>query len=317
MGGKRLSPTTLAAKLRSKQHIDDLVAGTRIILGKSIQANFIRQDKHVRLGLNKKAKSLYALYLEETLKRLLLFLILQVGLGDIARANCLRIASSANFTSSLKIILQDFKEIHNVCTSISSSSSGKLYHQIQNSAPFHIFLSANKEYPAKLLEQGYTTDIFPYAKGELILWNRSSKSNIQQIKDLEKMPGIKLAIANPRTAPYGTAAIEIIKAKLTRDRYQILKGENVGQALQYATADQDIFAFISKSQVLSLPSNFKGTFINLGKEGNNNLTQYAAIIRQKNMSHEQGLFKSFLLSKKVQEKLQSLGYRSIYASSSH
>ena len=143
-------------------------------------------------------------------------------------ADSVFVAAAANMSYALDAIKEAFeKKYPHIKVKSTIASSGKLALQITRGAPYDIYLSANMEYPAKLYKQGYTiTRPLVYAKGKLVFFSKSAK-----LKDIAKLSTI--AIANPKTAPYGKAAFEVLQ-KLHIPNEKLLYGESVAQTTAYA-----------------------------------------------------------------------------------
>ncbi len=140
---------------------------------------------------------------------------------------------------------------------ISSGSTGKLYAQIYNGAPFDIFLAANEREPRRLEEQGMTVghSRFTYALGQLVLCKQDSLKALD-VPAILKDPALKrLSIANPKTAPYGVAARQVLESLALWEelRPRLIRGENIGQAYQYYASGNTQAAFLASAQVKTRP----------------------------------------------------------------
>lgn len=187
--------------------------------------------------------------------RVYLFLILLVfNFGVAAESRTVTIAAASNMSYAMDAILADIHKHHPAAdVKVIYGSSGKLTAQILNGAPFDIFLSADMDYPKKLWDEGRAlTEPKEYAEGLLVFFTR----NAQQIHDvrhqLKQSLIQKVAIANPRTAPYGRAAQEVMKAmqldKALHDK--LVYGENISQTLQFCMTQADA-GFIAKAAMFS------------------------------------------------------------------
>ena len=157
-------------------------------------------------------------------------LLLLLLAGPLWAGEPIRIAVAANFKHTLEQISQRFEATTGQRVTLSSASTGVLYSQIKHGAPFHLFFAADRHTPEKLLAPGAaSTDTFCYARGSLVLIG--GNGNLTQLADPER----SLAIANPVTAPYGSAAMEV----LARDEFKpgsarkMVRGNNVVQAYQF------------------------------------------------------------------------------------
>jgi len=171
----------------------------------------------------------------------------------------LRIATAANFYPTLLKIKRNFESTTNHKLTIIRGSSGKLYAQIMQGAPYDIFFSADTARPEKLIRHGKTLDINKdkpshiYALGRLVLWRPDADSSQQLREQLMEGGFKKLAIANPKTAPYGKASIQALKAM---ELYEAVKpklvyGENISQALQFVQSGAADLGFVARSYVIN------------------------------------------------------------------
>ncbi len=164
------------------------------------------------------------------------------------------VAVASNFAATARDIAAQFAEQSDYEVRISTASTGKLYAQIVNGAPFDVLLAADAERPTRLENggAGVNGSRFTYALGALVLWSR-------QVEDcqaaLRSHHGGRIAIANPENAPYGAAAKSFLQRsglwESLRDRLVI--GENIGQTLQFAASGNAQLGFIAGSQ-LQAPS---------------------------------------------------------------
>ena len=163
------------------------------------------------------------------------------------------IAVAANFTDAAKEIAAAFKQKTGDAAVLSFGSSGELYTQITQDAPFQVLLSADQERPKAAVDQGFGVpkSRFTYAVGKLVLW--SKKPNfVKGDGTLKSGDFTKLSICNPATAPYGAAAVEALKALKV---YETLKpkfvvGENITQAFQFVATGNAELGFVALSQLV-------------------------------------------------------------------
>jgi len=156
----------------------------------------------------------------------------------------LRIAAASNFAKPLAVLVERFEAISGRSISVSTGSSGKLYAQISNGAPFDILLSADRERPLQLIADGNAMEEsqFTYAVGRLALWSRDVDRIREDDCNLVTLPFERIAIANPDLAPYGRAAREalVFAGSWEAVRERVVMGENVGQAYaQVATGNAE------------------------------------------------------------------------------
>lgn len=175
-------------------------------------------------------------------------------LATSARADEIPVAVAANFTAPFNKIAAEFgKETgHKVIASF--GSTGKFYAQIRNGAPFEILLAADDETPAKLVKDNAAVagSPFSYAIGKLVLW--SAKPAVVDAKgDVLRRGGFDhIALADPRLAPYGAAAVEAMKKLGVYDSVapKVVTGETIAQAYQFVSSGNSLLGFVALSQVL-------------------------------------------------------------------
>lgn len=183
-----------------------------------------------------------------------LLLALTLSLAVPALADEVQVAVAANFTAPMKTIAEDFEKDTGHKAVLAFGSTGKFYAQIKNGAPFQILLAADDETPARLEKDGAALpgSRFTYAIGSLVLW--SAKPGFVDDKGavLSKGKFEHLALADPKLAPYGAAAMETLAKLGLADKLQakIVQGENIGQAYQFAATGNAEMGFVALSQVM-------------------------------------------------------------------
>ena len=173
-----------------------------------------------------------------------------------ARADEVQIAVAANFTAPAKLIAADFEKDTGHKAQLAFGATGKFYAQIRNGAPFEVLLAADDETPARLEQEGAAVagTRFTYATGRLVLW--SAKSGYVDTvggggEVLAKGDFRHLSIANPKLAPYGAAAVEVLTAMKLIDLVQpkFVQAENIAQAYQFVATGNAELGFVALSQV--------------------------------------------------------------------
>jgi molybdate transport system substrate-binding protein len=169
-----------------------------------------------------------------------------------AFAGSTNVAVAANFTDAAKEIAASFKAKTGHDAVLSFGASGQFYTQIKESAPFQIFLSADDERPKKLTEEGLAVkeSLFTYAIGKLVLWSKDD-SLVKGDETLKSAAFTKLSIANPTAAPYGTAAVETLKALKLYVTLQpkIVMGNSIAQTFQFIDTGNAELGFVALSQL--------------------------------------------------------------------
>jgi molybdate transport system substrate-binding protein len=164
-----------------------------------------------------------------------------------------QVAVASNFTAPMKVIAADFEKATGDKVVASFGATGQFYAQIKNGAPFEVFLSADDTTPAKLEREKMTVPgtRFTYATGALALW--SSKSGYVDANGdvLKGNAFTHLSIANPKAAPYGLAATQVLdKLGLTQAvTPKIVQGENISQAQQFVATGNAELGFVALSQI--------------------------------------------------------------------
>ncbi len=181
-------------------------------------------------------------------------LLLAITTITTAHADEVMVAVASNFTGPMQVISALFERDTGHKASLAFGSTGKFYAQIVNGAPFEVLLAADDETPARLIKEGggVTGTNFTYAIGKLVLWSADPK-RVDAKGEILKIGGFRhLAIANPKTAPYGTAAVQTMT---TLGVFQTLKptfvqGENIGQTHQFVATGAAELGFVAYSQVI-------------------------------------------------------------------
>ena len=184
-------------------------------------------------------------------------LILSAGLvlflPALAGAAETHVAVAANFTEVAKEVAAAFKTQTGDDAVLSFGSSGQLYTQITQAAPFDILLSADDERPKKAVADGLgvADSRFTYAIGKLVLWSKDA-ALVGGADVLTAGRFNKIAIANPTAAPYGTAAVETMKATRTYEalKDRIVQGNSIAQAFQFVDTNNAELGFVALSQLV-------------------------------------------------------------------
>ncbi|MEZ1314672.1 molybdate ABC transporter substrate-binding protein [Pseudomonas fluorescens] len=170
-----------------------------------------------------------------------------------AHADEVQVAVAANFTAPIQALAADFEKDtgHKLVTSF--GATGQFYTQIKNGAPFEVFLSADDTTPAKLETEGDTVkgSRFTYAVGTLALWSAKEGYVDAQGKVLADNQYQHLSIANPKTAPYGLAATQVLAKEGLTDKVKdkLVEGQNITQAFQFVSTGNAELGFVALSQI--------------------------------------------------------------------
>ena len=222
------------------------------------------------------------------------------------------VAVASNFLNPLKEIAKRYKQDTGNTLILISASTGKLYAQILHGAPFDILLAADAKRPALLEQerQGVKGTRFTYAVGALVLWSADAEK-VRGVGSLKKMNKGKLAIANPKTAPYGRAAEQTLKrlGLWKKLRPFLVQGENVSQTLQFVATGNAGLGFVAKSQVEDPRFKLKGSRWEVPAEMHDPVSQQAILLKPGLANSAAKQFLQYLKGSAAREVMQSYGYR--------
>lgn len=173
-------------------------------------------------------------------------------LPALVHAGQAHIAVASNFIAPMKVLAAQFEQTTGHTLTLSSGATGKFYAQIKNGAPFDVLLAADDETPARLLRESNAVQRQTYAIGRLVLWSDRPGYIDGSDAVLRQNRFQRLAIANPRLAPYGAAAMEALAKLRLADRVQnkFVIGENIAQTYQFVASGNAELGFVAMSQVM-------------------------------------------------------------------
>ena len=236
-------------------------------------------------------------------------------LGTLACWSCtshekakVTIASAANMQFAIADITKAFESKTGISTELTVSSSGKLTAQIKAGAPFDIFVSADMKYPMQLFEEGMAREKPKvYAAGKLVLW--SLKEDVEtDLAHIKPEHFQHLALANPKTAPYGRAAMETLEhyGLLTAFKGKLVFGESISQTNQFIISGAAEAGFTAKSVVLSKEMKGKGHWTEIDPAVYRKIEQGVLLLDSSQQEAKQ--FYRFLFSEQAREILKNYGY---------
>ena len=229
------------------------------------------------------------------------------------KATELRIAVASNFSGTMKTIASEFENSSSHKVVISFASSGKLYAQIKQGAPYDIFFSADQTKPRLLEDQKLAVKgkRFTYAVGGLVLWTNNNDFKIPPDKRLISGEFNKLAMANPKLAPYGQAATEVLASLNLMDKssQKRVLGENIAQTYQFVATGNAELGFIAASQLTELQRNDTGQSWIIPKTLYSPINQDAVLLTRAKDNPIAQAFLTFFTTKKVQAIIAADGYR--------
>jgi molybdate transport system substrate-binding protein len=227
----------------------------------------------------------------------------------------IKIAVAANVSYAMEPLKKAFNALHpDTHIEVILGSSGKLTAQIKNGAHYELFLSANMKYPQTLYNEGIAlTEPIVYAQGALAYLSVKQKDFTQGIEMLKNEDIKKIAIANPKTAPYGAAAKEALEKSGLYDtlKDKFVHGESISQTVTYAMTAADI-GFIAKSSLFSPQMSHYKKGINWSEVDTGlyqPIDQGMVILKKGEENEEVKAFYDFMLSHKAREILKNFGYK--------
>jgi molybdate transport system substrate-binding protein len=230
----------------------------------------------------------------------------------------LRVAAAADLEPVLPSLLVQFQKATGIHAEATYQSSATLTAQIENGAPFDLFLSADLSFPKRLIDAGLadtTGSASPkspitYARGTLVLWDRKDAHSPPPSLDLLRSPTLKrLAIANPDRAPYGRAAVATLQRLKLYDvlKPRLVTAENIAQAAQFVDSGNADAGLISLTSVLTPRLSADGSYFVIPRDLYPPIEQGAVILSKSRERAEARKLLEFLLSPDVQAKLAKSG----------
>ncbi|MDO6462079.1 molybdate ABC transporter substrate-binding protein [Granulosicoccaceae sp. 1_MG-2023] len=226
-----------------------------------------------------------------------------------AMADRVQAAVAANFTATAKEIAAGFEQATGHEVVLSFGSTGKLYTQIINGAPFDVFLAADAARPQKLVDSGEAVadSLFTYAVGQLVLWSNDENLIDAEGRVLKEKKLERLAIANPKTAPYGAAAVEALTAMGLWGEYETtaVRGDNIAQTYQMAYSGAVPAALVAHAQIAL---DDRGSGWMLPRELYSPIRQQAVLLTKSAHKEAAGAWIEYLQSEPVRAIIERYGY---------
>ncbi|MBT8767529.1 molybdate ABC transporter substrate-binding protein [Metapseudomonas boanensis] len=230
-----------------------------------------------------------------------------------ASAEEVQVAVAANFTAPMQAIAKEFEQDTGHKLVIASGATGQLYTQIKNGAPFEVFLSADDNTPAKLEQEGDSVpgSRFTYAIGTLVLWSAQAGYVDAKGEVLKNGQFKHLSIANPKTAPYGLAATQVLeKLGLTQAvAPKLVEGQNITQALQFISSGNAELGFVALSQVYKDGKLTQGSAWIVPADMHEPIRQDALILNRGKGNPAAKALMDYLKGPKAAELIRSFGYQ--------
>lgn len=232
--------------------------------------------------------------------------------ASAANAVEVNVAVAANFAAPMQAIATAFAQDTGHKAILSFGSSGKFYAQIKNGAPFHVFLSADQEVPARLERENRVLPgtRFTYATGRLVLWSKQA-GLVDNNGDILRSNGFqKIAMADPKLAPYGAAAIEVLENLGLRQALapKLVQGENIATAYQFVATGNAALGFVALSQVMANGSLTEGSGWVVPATLHKPLRQDAVALNNSKHNAAAAALLVYLRSDRAKSVMRSFGY---------
>lgn len=235
-------------------------------------------------------------------------LLFLAGAGPLW-ADEIRVAAASNVTGAARALAERFEADTGHEVVLAFGSTGKHYAQIHNGAPFHAFLAADTERPRRLEEEGAAIagSRFTYARGALVLWSPEPGLVDNEGRVLEEGSYRYLAIANPRLAPYGRAARQVLEARglWASTQGRRVMGENIAQAFQFVRTGNAELGFVAASQLKAMNAPGKGSGWRVPQSLHDPIDQQAVLIEDDQAARD---FLAFLRSEPGRAIFREFGY---------
>jgi molybdate transport system substrate-binding protein len=234
---------------------------------------------------------------------------------SFAMGDQLTIAAASDLNFAFKELVADFEKRTGTRVKLSLGSSGNFFSQIQNGAPFDLYFSADIGYPKKLQEAGHALpdSLYQYAIGRIVLWVPArSRLEVEKLRmDVLLDPSIKrIAIANPKHAPYGRAAIAAMQHFKVHDRVKdkLVLGENISQAAQFVESGASDIGIVALSLALAPTMKAAGKYWEIPSEAHPPLEQGAVILKNSKNREAAKLFIEYVKGPQGQEVMRRYGF---------
>jgi molybdate transport system substrate-binding protein len=231
-----------------------------------------------------------------------------------APAREVRIAAASDLKFALDELAAAFRKVHpDVAITPTYGSSGNFYAQLSNDAPFDLFLSADVNYPQKLIDQGKGEpgSLFRYAQGRIVVWVRNDSPLDLQRSNLSALASAKtIAIANPKHAPYGRAAEAALRHAGLYDRVKgrLVLAENVAQAAQFVESGAADAGIVALSLAVAPPMRGKGRYAEIDPAAHPPSEQGGVVLKGAKDPAAARDFRTFLLSSEARVILKTYGF---------
>ncbi len=248
------------------------------------------------------------------LRRLLSLFIVGAFCTHGAGAQQLTVAAAADLQFAFHDLGARFEKQTGIPVRVTYGSSGNFTTQIENGAPFDLFFSADVQYPQKLVAEGFAEEdsLYRYADGKLVLWvPNDSKIDLNQGMAALLDPAVrKIAIANPKHAPYGRAAVAAMKSAGVYERVEskLVLGENISQTAQFVQSGTADVGLVALSLAVSPGMRSSGRYVEVPAKDYPAIEQGAAILKQSKQKAAAERFLEFMKTPAAKQILEKYGF---------
>jgi molybdate transport system substrate-binding protein len=245
---------------------------------------------------------------------LLLAFAIHCGAAQPGAAETIRVAAASDLQAVLPAVASQFEQRTGDRVLLTFGSSGNFFTQIQNGAPFDVFMSADIDYPRRLERAGQTEpgQLYEYATGRIVLWARSDSGiDLRQgLAVLATSRVRRVAIANPDHAPYGRAAIAALRHAQLYEQVEgkLVRGENISQAAQFVQSGNAEAGIMALSLALSPALKMTGSYVAIPDDFYPPIQQAAVVVARTHSRTTAHRFLDFLKTAETVRLLESFGF---------
>lgn len=229
-----------------------------------------------------------------------------------ASAGEVQVAVAANFAQPMARMVEAFTAATGHTVKVSTGATGKFYSQIVSGAPFEVLLAADDETPARLVKEGHALSgtSFTYAIGKLVLWSATPGLVDDKGEVLTSEKFRHVAIANPKLAPYGAAAYEVLKARGLTEKLapKIVLGETIAQTYQFVATGNAEIGFVALSQVAAPGKPASGSYWLVPPQLHGEIRQDAVILKSGEKNPAAAALMAYLKSEPARQVIAAFGY---------
>jgi molybdate transport system substrate-binding protein len=247
--------------------------------------------------------------------RLLTWYFLVLCCSGLLFAQALTLAAAADLSVALTELARDYQKQTGATVKLSFGSSGNLVNQIQNGAPFDLFLSADEDYPRQLVKAGLAepSSFYRYAVGKVIVWVPASSALDVEHRGINILldPSVqKLAIANPQHAPYGRVAEAVLRHYGIYEKVadRLVLGENVSQAAQFVESGSAQAGLVALSHAMAPAMRDKGRYWEVPQDAYPPLNQAAVVLSRAAHKKQAARFLQFLKTPEAKAIFERYGF---------